>query len=1065
MSFLRRPTKIDHPVALCLDQGDLVFLGDNLFPGTKIQVTIRSDSPSQNDAFFAIVLSVPMDRPKGTGYSYLSNNEKADRQEILIKMPLGKFDAKIKPMRVESAEELLPQMAMQTPVPLGVITITLHKDAPLPRVDGFRKPFASTDAQVHSWMTEDTPILGVCSLSQLLRGRRFVLICKEAVGVRDLLPAATNPIQWAGYPFSPQNHWDMERYRKEIPINLGMQYRPVYTWDSITNMIKTLSMPYAADAFWLISDAEALGKMPFRAAFVPLNQKDAGRNNSEFYCYVAIPERLKYEFNETWPRMFHTTQTIGVHIMRPNSEFVWNAVIDQDAPPWFVRNDIYVLRVRPASQSEKFAPESVKLSFHNSLIKPDKREKMRVSNLEKNERKRVEALNALDFVPDPTLVEENGTQEDEHARVKVWTFNVLRALDRDFKRGRGFWFALNSIPTPPPMDMLPSWAQSLVPDGKDSFGRLPIRNIFSVPDDIRGTILSRLNPEVRDEIVGYLESATMAQLAFVGFAGAGKTELLGTSGCILLENPDIKSIYISAPTNVATSNICDRIAKIHGEIVEDFNKLHTRKIRQRLILRGYSDESEMKAFWSILQRRNTTNFDRGINNPWQGGAWDLPHSLAFHALQLFGYVDANVPAPSTNCSEAFTTLQSKYKDKVEYAGLFDYARGTTQTNAAEFDKKLLVHVIRDILSAADLVCTTPMMAADDFYRPKNLACDAAILDEAGAMCMGDAELVRGNTMKPCILGGDYRQLPPVIMSARDVELAPPTASQSRLTAMDAAKERRYRGKLRNRFAQYGEVSTLEYLGRSGWPIFPLSIQYRMVNGLFDMSQSIFYSELNDRFSYGPTSAIENHPVAGQIEQWVKGKFSVSSPREQIYPLFISVSQSYCFQDGSSRFNPEQNLCALNLVRELMTDLSLDASSFGIITMYSRNKRALEEMMEADPKLKGIECSTVDSFQGREAQIMILVLVVTAETGPGFTSHRQRLNVATSRQQDYMFIVGELGTAPASSGDGGLDEAMRKMFKWFQTNNRIVNSSSALRGSSVIGNNMPSGNREKLGSWW
>lgn len=168
MSFLRRPTKINHPVALCLDQGDLVFLGDNLFPGTKIQVTIRSDSPSQNDAFFAIVLSVPMDRPKGTGYSYLSNNDKADRQEILIKMPLGKFDAKIKPMMVESAEELLPQMAMQTPV------------------------------------TEDTPILGVCSLSQLLRGRRFVLICKEAVGIRDLLPAATNPIQWAGYPFSPQ---------------------------------------------------------------------------------------------------------------------------------------------------------------------------------------------------------------------------------------------------------------------------------------------------------------------------------------------------------------------------------------------------------------------------------------------------------------------------------------------------------------------------------------------------------------------------------------------------------------------------------------------------------------------------------------------------------------------------------------------------------------------------------------------------------------------------------------------------------------------------------------------
>lgn len=59
----------------------------------------------------------------------------------------------------------------------------------------------------------------------------------------------------------------------------------------------------------------------------------------------------------------------------------------------------------------------------------------------------------------------------------------------------------------------------------------------SVPDDLRETIISRFNPEVRDEIVGYLESATMAQLTFVGFAGTGKTELLDTSGCILVENP------------------------------------------------------------------------------------------------------------------------------------------------------------------------------------------------------------------------------------------------------------------------------------------------------------------------------------------------------------------------------------------------------------------------------------------------------------------------------------------------------------------------------------------------
>jgi superfamily I DNA and/or RNA helicase len=42
-------------------------------------------------------------------------------------------------------------------------------------------------------------------------------------------------------------------------------------------------------------------------------------------------------------------------------------------------------------------------------------------------------------------------------------------------------------------------------------------------------------------------------------------------------------------------------------------------------------------------------------------------------------------------------------------------------------------------------------------------------------------------------------------------------------------------------------------------------------------------------------------------------------------------------------------------------------------------------------LRGIESAdTVDSFQGREAGIVVLILGTTRESGPGFTADEQRL---------------------------------------------------------------------------
>ncbi|PON25349.1 hypothetical protein TGAM01_v205643 [Trichoderma gamsii] len=52
-------------------------------------------------------------------------------------------------------------------------------------------------------------------------------------------------------------------------------------------------------------------------------------------------------------------------------------------------------------------------------------------------------------------------------------------------------------------------------------------------------------------------------------------------------------------------------------------------------------------------------------------------------------------------------------------------------------------------------------------------------------------------------------------------------------------------------------------------------------------------------------------------------------------------------------------------------------------------------------------ATVNSFQGREADIMVVILRTTKEVGPGFTVDKNRLNVMLSRQKSGLLVFGDL----------------------------------------------------------
>lgn len=87
----------------------------------------------------------------------------------------------------------------------------------------------------------------------------------------------------------------------------------------------------------------------------------------------------------------------------------------------------------------------------------------------------------------------------------------------------------------------------------------------------------------------------------------------------------------------------------------------------------------------------------------------------------------------------------------------------------------------------------------------------------------------------------------------------------------------------------------------------------------------------------------------------------------------------------------------------------------VIAMYQDQVAALQR--ELRPlKLPRLAIDTVDAFEGREADVVILSLVRSNESQRiGFLKKAQRLNVAISRAQRLLIVVGDIETITGPEG--------------------------------------------------
>lgn len=113
-------------------------------------------------------------------------------------------------------------------------------------------------------------------------------------------------------------------------------------------------------------------------------------------------------------------------------------------------------------------------------------------------------------------------------------------------------------------------------------------------------------------------------------------------------------------------------------------------------------------------------------------------------------------------------------------------------------------------------------------------------------------------------------------------------------------------------------------------------------------------------------------------------------------------------DDPSTSNPAQADRVVLEVRRLLSRGVAPADA-AVITPYDAQARRLREAL--GPELaQGLEVGTVDGFQGREKEAIVVDLVRSNDEGAvGFLGDTRRMNVALTRARRFLLVVGDSGT--------------------------------------------------------
>jgi superfamily I DNA and/or RNA helicase len=113
-------------------------------------------------------------------------------------------------------------------------------------------------------------------------------------------------------------------------------------------------------------------------------------------------------------------------------------------------------------------------------------------------------------------------------------------------------------------------------------------------------------------------------------------------------------------------------------------------------------------------------------------------------------------------------------------------------------------------------------------------------------------------------------------------------------------------------------------------------------------------------------------------------------------------------DDPSTYNAGQAERVSREVRRLLSR-GVEPAACAVITPYLSQARRLREALR-EAVHAGLEIDTVDAFQGREKEAIVVDLVRSNDDGEiGFLADTRRMNVALTRARRFLLVVGDSAT--------------------------------------------------------
>uniref|UniRef100_A0A0D9YX20 Helicase ATP-binding domain-containing protein n=1 Tax=Oryza glumipatula TaxID=40148 RepID=A0A0D9YX20_9ORYZ len=293
-------------------------------------------------------------------------------------------------------------------------------------------------------------------------------------------------------------------------------------------------------------------------------------------------------------------------------------------------------------------------------------------------------------------------------------------------------------------------------------------------------------------------------------------------------------------------------------------------------------------------------------------------------------------------------------------------------------------IVRAVQQGENVLVTAPSNAAVDnmVERLSNTGLNIVRVGNPARISPSVASKSLAEIGKRCILAGDHCQLAPVILSRKALDGGLGKSLLERASSL-------HNGLLTTR----------------------LTVQHRMNDSIASWASKEMYHGLLKSSHSVASQTLADSPVVKAT--WItRCPLLLLDTRMPYGALDTGCGEQIDLSGTGSFYNDgEADIVTqhvLNLIKIMIAGVS--PTAIAVQSPYIAQVQLLRERLEEYPGLSGVEVSTIDSFQGREADAVVISMVRSNPLGAvGFLGDSRRMNVAITRACRHVTVVCDTST--------------------------------------------------------